>query len=282
MKKNRHSFTLIELLVVIAIIAILAAILLPALQQARERATATTCVSNLKNISNVGRMYVDAHKGLWWSPNRAEGSIGWVRMLERDGYLGKPATTEAAAPFLRCPSVPFQRTGKDNADRSSLYQVYGAVYNNGCNLSPGSAGNYDINVPGILVDDPQYLRGYKNSMSDANFVKDVSTSEIVWLADGISSEDISRQQIAITGAGTGDGLKGISHGPCRPRQHPHPQRQRDQRRQRGDLRFLPAHDRRRSEALFAAGGELPGPGVRRRHQHPRHLHDLVRLFSSSW
>ena len=72
------------------------------------------------------------------------------------------------------------------------------------------AGNYDINVPGILVDDPQYLRGYKNSMSDANFVKDVSTSEIVWLADGISSEDISRQQIAITGAGTGDGLKGIS------------------------------------------------------------------------
>ena len=210
MKKNRHSFTLIELLVVIAIIAILAAILLPALQQARERATATTCVSNLKNISNVGRMYVDAHKGLWWSPNRAEGSIGWVRMLERDGYLGKPATTEAAAPFLRCPSVPFQRTGKDNADRSSLYQVYGAVYNNGCNLSPGSAGNYDINVPGILVDDPQYLRGYKNSMSDANFVKDVSTSEIVWLADGISSEDISRQQIAITGAGTGDGLKGIS------------------------------------------------------------------------
>ena len=201
--KHRHvSFTLIELLVVIAIIAILAAILLPALQQARERATATTCVSNLKNISNIGRMYVDAHKGLWWAPNRAEGSLGWVRMLERDGFLGKPATTEAAAPFLRCPSVPFQRTGKDNADRSSLYQVYGAVYNNGCNLSPGSAGNYDVNVPGVLVDDPQLLRGYKKTgMADADFVKDLSTSEIAWLIDGISNEDIARQQLVITGTG---------------------------------------------------------------------------------
>ena len=211
MKKIRHSFTLIELLVVIAIIAILAAILLPALQQARERAQATTCVSNLKNISNMGRMYIDAHKGLWWAPNRAEGSLGWVRMLERDGYLSQPTTAEAAAPFLRCPSVAFRPTGANGENRSSLYQVYGAIYNNGCNLSPGSTGNYDVNVPGVLVDDPEYLRGYrKKERTDADFVKTLSTSELVWLADGISSEDISRQQICITGTGTGSGLAGVS------------------------------------------------------------------------
>ena len=210
MKKNHHSFTLIELLVVIAIIAILAAILLPALQQARERATATSCVSNLKNISNIGRMYIDAHKGLWWAPNRAEGSLGWVRMLERDGFLSRPATTEAAAPFLRCSSVAFRPTGANGENRSSLYQVYGAIYNNGCNINPASsAGNYDVNVPGVLVDDPQYLRGYKKTgLADADFVKTLSPSELVWLADGISSEDISRQQLCITGTGTG--LSGIS------------------------------------------------------------------------
>ena len=209
MKKSYRSFTLIELLVVIAIIAILAAILLPALQQARERATATNCVSNLKNISNVGRMYVDAHRGLWWAPNNAYALGAWAYMLKRDNLIPSASTREGEASFLRCPSVPFQRTGKDNADRSGCFQIYPSVYNNGCNMSPGSAGNYDVNVPGILVDDPSYLRGYKNSMSDANFVKDVSTSEIVWLADGISSEDISRQQLAITGTGTGDALKGI-------------------------------------------------------------------------
>ena len=202
--KDRHfSFTLIELLVVIAIIAILAAILMPALQQARERATATNCVSNLKNISNVGRMYVDAHRGLWWAPNSAYAAGAWAYMLKRDGLLPQASTRESEAPFLRCPSIPFRRTGANNADRSGCFQIYASAYNNGCNMNPSSpGGNYDVNVPGVLVDDPQLLRGYKKSgMADADFVKDVSTSEIAWLIDGISNEDIARQQLVITGTG---------------------------------------------------------------------------------
>ena len=75
----------------------------------------------------------------------------------------------------------------------------------GIYLNPGNAGNYDYNVPGVLVDDPQYLRGYKaGGLADADFVKDLSTSEIFWLADGINYQDVARQQLVATGTGTGN------------------------------------------------------------------------------
>ena len=197
---GKRCFTLIELLVVIAIIAILAAILMPALQQARERAQATTCINNLKNLSNMGRMYVDDHAGLWWQPNRAEAHLAWPQMLMRAGYFGHSGAKEGAPSFLRCPSIPFNiNTG------TSLWHAYSSIYNNGCNLGePNAYGNYDWKFPGRLIDHPNLLKGYKKvDPSASDFVKDLSPSDVLWLVDGISSDNIARVQLSAVAPGTG-------------------------------------------------------------------------------
>ena len=195
----KRRFTLIELLVVIAIIAILAAILLPALQQARERAQATTCINNLKNLATMGRMYVDEHEGLWWQPNKADAHLAWCQMLMRGGYFGYSGAKEGAPSFLRCPSIPFNiNTG------TSLWHAYSSIYNNGCNLgAPNAYGNYDWKFPGRLIDHPNLLKGYKkNEPAASDFVKDLSPSEVLWLVDGISSDNIARVQLSAIAPGT--------------------------------------------------------------------------------
>jgi len=196
----KRRFTLIELLVVIAIIAILAAILMPALQQARERAQATSCISNLKNLSNMGRMYVDEHKGLWWQPNKAEATLSWCQMLMRAGYFGHSGAKESAPAFLRCPSIPFNIN-----HGTSLWHAYGSIYNNACNMgAPDAYGNYDYKYPGRLIDHPNLLKGYKKTEpAESDFVKDLSPSDVLWLADGISSDNIPRVQLSAVAPGNG-------------------------------------------------------------------------------
>ena len=194
--KSKFRFTLIELLVVIAIIAILAAILLPALQQARERAQATSCVSNLKNVTTLGRMYADGHRGLSWGINDSSSSKTWAAQWSRDKLIGEAGATGTG--FLRCPSIAY------SANWSGVWQVYAAPYNNGCNMKPysgsGTDGNYDYPNPGYYIDDPQLLKGYKaQSTAAANFVRDLTTSEILWFIDGIAQKDIARSTFAARG-----------------------------------------------------------------------------------
>lgn len=192
--RSRAHFTLIELLVVIAIIAILAAILMPALQQARERAQATGCVNNLKNVSTLGRVYADAHRGLSWAPHSSSSALSWAYQWSRDKLLGELQTPYSSAPgFLRCPSIPYSAN-------STALQLYTTPYNNGCNLKPNTEGNYDYPNPGFYIDDPQLLKGYKaQSTAAANFVKDLTTSEILWYLDGIGQQDVARHLLTARG-----------------------------------------------------------------------------------
>ena len=186
-------FTLIELLVVIAIIAILAAILLPALQQARERAQATSCVSNLKNVTNLGRMYADNHRSLSWGVNDSSSGKTWAAQWARDNLIQQPAAYASAPGFLRCPTIAY-------TTNSNTWQVYAAPYNNGCNMQPGSAGNYDFPNPGYYIDSPLLLKGYKaQSTAAANFVRDLSPSDILWFVDGIAQKDIARSTFSARG-----------------------------------------------------------------------------------
>ena len=188
----KRNFTLIELLVVIAIIAILAAILLPALQQARERAQATSCISNLKNVATLGRMYADGHRGLSWGVNDSSDSKTWAAQWARDKLIGEAGAKGTG--FLRCPSIAH------TANWGGAWQVYAAPYNNGCNMVADSGGNYDYPNPGYYIDDPQLLKGYKaQSTAAANFVKDLTTSEILWFVDGIAQKDIARSTFSARG-----------------------------------------------------------------------------------
>ena len=192
--KSFRAFTLIELLVVIAIIAILAAILLPALQQARERANATTCVNNLKQLGLLGRLYVDNHRGLWWSGYSVEHRDSWAKHLGLDGNYTCPpdANPKTGLPsYLRCPMIPHVGSS------TGVYQVYASIFNNGCDWVAGSG--VDNATPGYFVDSPLLLNGYKTTdPTSANFDKTLSPSDIVWFSDGISSGDIARSMLAFT------------------------------------------------------------------------------------
>ena len=202
---DKRRFTLIELLVVIAIIAILAAILLPALQQARERAQATTCINNLKNLATMGRMYVDEHEGLWWQPNRAEAHLAWCQMLMRGGYFGYSGAKEGAPSFLRCPSIPYNIT-----TGTSLWHAYASIYNNACNMTPGSGGNYDWKFPGRLIDHPNLRKGYsKTDPTSSDPYKELSPSEVLWLVDGICKDNIARTQLYAAGNGETGGVSQV-------------------------------------------------------------------------
>ena len=204
----KKRFTLIELLVVIAIIAILAAILLPALQSARARAQGTSCVNNLKQLGTTGMMYMDDHRNVWYSGNATVDSRNWVHNLHRGKYIKlqldytndnswwqnltgdrlKNALNSVPS-NLRCPSVPFSTDSSIN-----WFQTYGSNYNNG-----------NLPFPGFVVGTEEQRPGYKTSTyTEANYVKDVSPSERLWMVDCVTQKNIQSSMVIPWNAGVGE------------------------------------------------------------------------------
>ena len=199
---KKRDFTLIELLVVIAIIAILAAMLLPALQQARARAQSTKCMSNLKNLSNVGTMYMDQHRGAFYSVNTAITPGNWVYNLHLAKLItlndsGKKAwemTTEQKRILARsipqsmlCPSIPF----KMDTSNTTYFQSYAAAYNNGSGGANGGGGWFGA----IYINNSDFKYGYEPGVATKAMVvgrtgyirENLSPSNILWFIDGISA-----------------------------------------------------------------------------------------------
>ncbi len=212
---RKHAFTLIELLVVIAIIAILAAMLLPALQQARARAESTRCLNNIKQIGNLAQIYVDEHRGFWWSPNSLTApdrngvsrtgnfGWGWTYALMRSKLLPIPVSSGATVPpdrtFYQCPSEKLTGLGNWQCSNGYGLSAYGSIYANNSSTGYG----YQLLAPSFVTE------CYKNNGSTKYTDGTSATpSSRIWLAcsrdrNGVQVERIYYAATATSGIAVG-------------------------------------------------------------------------------
>lgn len=141
MKTTTKTFTLLELLIVIAIIAILASILLPALGRVRNTAMKMTCANNLKQLGLATAMYVNDSQEHYPYEQLILGDddvTTWDDLLGA-GYDGRNLSRNEQimnnfgvgkykkVPLYHCPSYPFARVCKKNADGSFYPSSAGSV-----------------------------------------------------------------------------------------------------------------------------------------------------------